>query len=101
MAERVAVGCIVAGSIPAPPKFFKEAEANEQHSSQTRTMKPAAAKRKRHKYSPVGGRVWGTETQIQLSDLMLDAQSHIRETIRQLLTAYQQLSNGQRLIFQT
>ncbi len=64
-------------------------------------MKPVAAKRKRHKYSPVGGRVWGTETQVQLSDLMLDAQSQIRDTIRLMLVAYQQLSNGQRLIFQT
>ncbi len=64
-------------------------------------MKPVATKRKRHKYSPVGGRVWGTETQIQLSDLILDAQAQIRDTIRLMLAAYQQLSNGQRLIFQT
>ena len=64
-------------------------------------MNESAPKRKRHKYNPVRGRPWGSETQIELSDLMLDAQSQIRDTIVLMLAAYQKLSEGQRLIFRT
>lgn len=38
---------------------------------------------------------------VDLEAWMLDAQAQIRDTIRLMLASYQQLSNGQRLIFQT
>ena len=49
---------------------------------------------------PVRGRPWGRESQLEVSDHVMEAQAILRDTIRQLLEAYRQLTQGQRLLLE-